>query len=53
MKNLTKFKLSNAQYLKINPESISADECKLCANIDIDYIDEEKNTNIRAYTKIN
>lgn len=47
MKNLIKFKISDAQYLKINPENISTDECKLCANIDIDYIDEQKNIILR------
>lgn len=47
MINLIRFKISDTQYLKINPESIGVDECKFCANIDIDYVDEEKNISIR------
>lgn len=42
MINLTKFKISNTQHLKINPECIHDDECEVCAKINIDYIDEEK-----------
>ena len=42
-----KFKISETQYLKVTPECIHDDECKFCANIDIYYVDEEKNINIR------
>ena len=44
--DLLKFMISDTEYLKINAECIH-DECKFCANIDIDYINEEKNINIR------
>jgi hypothetical protein len=47
MRDLTTFIISNTKYLKINPECIHDDECKFCANIDIYYVDEEKNINIR------
>ncbi len=47
MTDLTKFKISDTQYLKINPECIYADECQVCAQLDIDYVDEEKNIMIR------
>lgn len=47
MINLIKFKISNTQYLKINFENMDADECKICAQIDIDYIDEEKDISLR------
>ena|SRR3990167_5327953 len=45
--NLSKFMISETQYLKINPECINDDECKVCAEIDIDYVDEAKNLCIR------
>ena len=44
---VSKFMISDTQYLKINPECIEDDECKSCADIDIDYVDEEKNICIR------
>lgn len=47
MTNLTKFVISDTQYLKINPECIHDDDCKFCAEIDIDYVDEENNLCIR------
>ena len=47
MNDLTRFKISETQYLKINPESIGVNECKFCANIDIVYVDEERNTYIQ------
>ena|SRR3990167_6589069 len=47
MINLTKFVISDTQYLKINPECIHDDECKFCANIDLDYIDEANKITIR------
>ena len=47
MKHLTKFVISDTQYLIINPECISPDECEFCANVDIDYVDTEKNVCIR------
>jgi hypothetical protein len=45
--DISKFIISDTQYLQINPERIQEDECKVCANIDIDYVDEEKNICIR------
>lgn len=45
--DLTKFKITDTQYLKINPENIDKDECKFCANVDIDYVDETNNICIR------
>ncbi|HSW76595.1 MAG TPA: hypothetical protein VLG50_06095 [Candidatus Saccharimonadales bacterium] len=39
--------MSDTKYLKINLECIHDDECKICANIDIDYVDEENNLCIR------
>ena len=45
--NVSKLIISDTQYLKINPECIHDDECKSCANIDIDYVDEEKNICLR------
>jgi hypothetical protein len=46
--NITKYKISNTQYLKINPEEcIHKDECQFCARMDIDYIDEKNNINIK------
>lgn len=42
-----KFMISDTKYLKINPECIHDDECQVCAKIDIDYVDEEKNINVR------
>ncbi len=47
MIDLTKFKILKTEYLQIHPECIYDDECKFCSNIDIYYIDEEKNINIR------
>lgn len=47
MINLTKFIISDTEYLKINPENIDKDECEVCAKIDIDYVDEEKNICLR------
>jgi hypothetical protein len=45
--NLTKFVISDTQYLIINPECIHPNECEVCAKIDIDYVNEEKNISIR------
>jgi hypothetical protein len=45
--DITKYKISDTQYLQINPECIHDDECKTCAEIDIDYIDEVNNICIR------
>jgi hypothetical protein len=45
--NLTRFMISDTQYLTINPEDIDKDACEVCAKIDIDYIDEEKNLCIK------
>lgn len=44
---LSKFVISDTQYLKINPECIHDDECQVCAQIDIDYVNEEKNICIK------
>ncbi|MBP7854624.1 hypothetical protein KAZ82_01665 [Candidatus Babeliales bacterium] len=53
MKNLTKFEISDTKYFKINPECIHKDECEVCANIDIDYIDKANNICIRfGYTAL-
>ena len=43
----SKYMISDTQYLQINLECINDDECKICAQIDIDYIDEEKNICIK------
>ena len=46
--NITKYKISDTQYLKINPdEFIHENECQFCAEMDIDYIDEKNNMDIR------
>ena len=47
MNNLTKFMISDMEYLKINPECIHDDECEVCAQIDIDYVNEKKNISIK------
>ena len=47
MTSLTKFVISNTQYLKVIPEHIGKDDCEVCAHCDIDYVDEEKNITIR------
>lgn len=46
--DITKYKISNSQYLKINPdECIHDDECQFCARMDIEYIDEKNNICIK------
>ena len=45
--DITTYKISDNQYLKIHPELINKDDCEVCAHCDIDYIDEEKNISIR------
>ena len=45
--DITKYIISDTQYLKMNVECIHDDECKTCAHIDIDYVDEKNNTCIR------
>jgi hypothetical protein len=45
--NLTKFVISDTQYLKITPQCIHADDCEVCAEVDIDYVDETKNICLR------
>lgn len=47
MINLIKFKISKTEHLKINPECIHDDDCQVCAKIDIDYVDENKNLCLR------
>ena len=46
MNNL-KFIISDTQYIKIIPESFDKDDCEVCIQFDIDYIDEEHNICIR------
>jgi hypothetical protein len=53
MTNITKYKISDTEYLKINPECIHDHECKTCAQIDIDYVDEKNNICIKfGYTTV-
>ena len=47
MIDLTKFIISKTKYIKILPEQIDEDECEFCISCDIEYVDEEKNINIR------
>lgn len=47
MTNLTKFVISDTQYLKVIPELIKKDDCEVCAHCDIVYVDEGKNICIR------
>ena len=47
MIDLTKFIISNTKYIKILPEKIDEDDCEFCIPCDIEYVDEEKNINIR------
>ena len=39
--NISKFIISDTEYLQINPECIHEDECETCTQIDIDYINEK------------
>lgn len=45
--NITKFMISDTEYLIINPECIHENECETCTEIDIDYVNEKNNLCIR------
>lgn len=49
MIDLTKFMISDTQYIKVNCEHLFClyDYCISCENVDVDYIDEQKNITIR------
>ena len=47
MIDITKFMISKTRYIKILPEPINKDECECYIPCDIEYVDEEKNINIR------
>jgi hypothetical protein len=45
--NISKFMISEDQYIKIYTECIHEDDCPFCINVDINYIDEKNNICIR------
>lgn len=45
--NMLKFMISDTEYIKVIPEYIDKDDCEICSQIDIEYVDEEKNVTIR------
>lgn len=46
--NITKYKISDTQYLQINPdECIHEDDCQFCAQIDMNYVDKKNKVNIK------
>jgi len=47
MTDLTRFMISDTEYIQVLPEPVDKDECEVCAHCDIDYVDEEKNIHIR------
>ena len=42
-----KFKITSKQYIKITPEPVPEGYCEVCAQCDIDYVDEDLGLNIR------
>lgn len=52
--NITKFIISDTQYIQIIPEPIEKDACKICGHCDLYYIDTKKNISIRfGYSQTN
>lgn len=45
--DIYKYKISDTQYLQVNPECLHKDDCSVCIMGDFDYIDETKSICIR------